>query len=265
MRRLDAQLDSIFADTFHNLGHWFGDSKLASSIDLREQKNKYVVRVYLPDANSSKVSARVENNMLHVVATEQEQGKNNAQSERYEQIMSLPGPVQSDKMKITRKKNLFVITLPKAPSAVAAASPAPSANPASPAPDWATLDESMINQMNQMQGRMEQIFQDAFPQDLTHSWNQLHLGSAVHLDDQKDQYVVRFYLPDKDLKNVNVKLDNGQLRLTASETESKQQKGFSSQESGRYEQLLTLPGPVKEKGMKVDRKEGTIVVTLPKA
>ena len=48
--------------------------------------------------------------------------------------------------------------------------------------------------------------------------NSLQLGSAVHVDDQKNQYVVHFNLPDKDLKNVNVKLENGQLRLTASET-----------------------------------------------
>jgi hypothetical protein len=29
--------------------------------------------------------------------------------------------------------------------------------------------------------------------------------------------------------------------------------------------LLTLPGPVQQKGMKVERKDGTIIVTLPKA
>ncbi len=38
---------------------------------------------------------------------------------------------------------------------------------------------------------------------------------------------------------------------------------MSGTESGQYEQLVTLPGPVKEKGMKVVRKNGTIVVTLP--
>jgi HSP20 family molecular chaperone IbpA len=36
-------------------------------------------------------------------------------------------------------------------------------------------------------------------------------------------------------------------------------------QSGSYEQLLTLPGPVKKNGMKVERQNGTIVVTLPKA
>ena len=86
----------------------------------------------------------------------------------------------------------------------------------------------------------------------------------MHLDNQKDRYVVHFYLPDKDLKNVDVHLKNGELRLTASETEKSQQPGVSRMESGQYEQLITLPGPVQEKGMKVVRKNGTIVVTLPK-
>ena len=44
-----------------------------------------------------------------------------------------------------------------------------------------------------------------------------------------------------------------------------QQQGMSSMKSGQYEQLITLPGPVKEKSMKVVRKNGTIAVTLPKA
>ena len=111
---------------------------------------------------------------------------------------------------------------------------------------------------------MEQIFRDAFPNDLRSGWHTLQLNSAVHLDDQKDGYVVHFYLPDRDLKNVDVNLKNGELHLTASETEKSQQRGVSRMESGQYEQLIALPGPVKEKGMKVVRKNGTIVVTLPK-
>ena len=76
--------------------------------------------------------------------------------------------------------------------------------------------------------------------------------------------MARFYLPEKDLKDVSVELKDGQLHLTASETSSSQQGAMSNTESGRYEQILSLPGPVNEKGMKVQRKNGTIVVTVPK-
>jgi HSP20 family molecular chaperone IbpA len=111
--------------------------------------------------------------------------------------------------------------------------------------------------MERMQGRIERIFQDAFPNDLTTGFKTIQLNSAVHLDNQKDRYVVHFYLPDKDLKN-------GELRLTASETEKSREQDMKSMKTGQYEQLIMLPGPVKEKGMKVTRKNGTIVVSLPK-
>ena len=250
MHQIDRQLDSICADTFRSFGGWFGGSALASSIDLQEQKNNYMVRVYVPESETSKVNARVENNLLHVTAEAAQKENGAGQSERYEQIISLPGLVESDKMQIDRKKNLVVITLPKAASTIATASPS-----ASPSSSLERFDQSVINRMARMQGRMEQIFQDAFPNDLTIGFNTIQLNSAVHLDNQKDRYVVHFYLPDKDLKNVDVNLKNGELRLMASETEKNQQQGMSGTESGQYEQLVTLPGPVKEKGMKVVRKE----------
>ncbi|MGH8093827.1 MAG: Hsp20/alpha crystallin family protein [Chthoniobacterales bacterium] len=259
MQGLEDQLDSVFSNTFHNFGEWFAGSNLASSIDLREQKDRYVARVYVPDSGTSKVKVRVENNMLHVTAEAAQKKNGSSQNERYEQIISLPGPVESDKMQVNRKRNLVVITLPKAGHTIAAVSPS------APLTSSDQLDQAIVDRMARMLGQMDQIFRDAFPNDLTNGLNTLQLGSAVHVDNQKDKYVVHFYLPDKDLRNVDVKLKNGELRLTASETEHSQKHGMSSRQSGDYEQLITLPGPVKEKGMKVARENGTIVVTLPKA
>ncbi|MGH7935490.1 MAG: Hsp20/alpha crystallin family protein [Chthoniobacterales bacterium] len=100
--RLDNQLDSVFANTFRNFGDWFGSNNLGSSIDLRDQRDKYVVRVYVPGSDTSKVNARVENNTLHVTVEGGKTTKNSSQSERYEQIVSLPGPVDASKMRIER-------------------------------------------------------------------------------------------------------------------------------------------------------------------
>ena len=196
MHQLDKQIDSIFADTFRSFGDWFGGSALAASIDLREEKHKYVVRVYVPDSETSKVNTRVENNVLHVTAEGARKENGARQSERYEQIISLPGPVESDKIQVDRKKNLVVITLPKATGENRSRIAGRAAE---------RFDQSIINRMARMEGRTEQIFRDAFPDDLTTGLNTLQLGSAVHLDDQKDRYVVHFYLPDKDLKNVRRK------------------------------------------------------------
>jgi HSP20 family molecular chaperone IbpA len=123
--------------------------------------------------------------------------------------------------------------------------------------------------MNQMQMRMDQIFRDAFPNDLLNGANLFRLGSTVNIEDQKDSYIVHFTLPERDLDHVNVKFENGRLHLTAEE-----QKGGSSNaapgtmesvERGRYEEMIALPGPVKESEMKVNRQANAVVVTLPKA
>lgn len=264
MEQLGKHMDSIFADTFDSFGDWFGRSMLASSIDVRENKDAYIVRAYIPDSTTSKVSATVENKALHITAEGRQKENSATQKERYEQIISLPGPVKEDKMQIERKTNLVVITLPKATGAAWAA-PSQARPSVSPASGFAGLDQFVINRMTRMQGRMEQIFRDAFPEDTTNSFNLLQFGSAVNVDEQNDRYIVHFYLPDKNLKNVDVNLKNGDLHLTASEAEKDQLQGMDRVQSGRYEQLITLPGPVKESGMKVERKNSTIVVTLPKA
>lgn len=268
MQQLDNQLDSVFADTFRGFGNTFSNSAFASSIDLRDQKDKYVVRVFVPNADTSKVNAKVEGDTLHVTASGEEKTKNSSQSARYEQMITLPGPVQSDKMKIERKQNLVVIDLPKAKGVQASSSPNASPGADALGNNYAGIDQNIIRQMARMQQRMNQMFVHAFPDDesgLTNDFDSGEFGSAVHVDDLKDKYVVHFNLPDKNLQDVNVKLENGQLRVTASETEKQQSKNASVFRSGDYDQVMTLPGPVQKKGMKVERQNGTIVVTLPKA
>ncbi len=268
MQQLDNQLDSVFADTFRGFGNAFSNSAFASSIDLRDQKDKYVVRVYVPDADTSKVNAKVEGNTLQVTASGEEKTTNRSASAHYEQMITLQGPVQSDKMKIERKQNLVVIDLPKATGAQASSAPNASPGVSPFANNFAGVDQNIIQQMARMQRQMNQMFAQAFPANesgLTNDFNSGDFGSAVHVDDLKDKYVVHFNLPDKDLQDVKVKLENGQLRLTASETAQQQSKDASAFQSGAYEQVMTLPGPVQKTGMKVERENATIVVTLPKA
>ena len=266
MQKLDNQLDSVFTNTFRNFGNWFDQSTLSASVDLRDQKDKYVARIYLPNGeDTSKVNANVENGALHITA-EGEQAKNGAaSSERFEQILGLPGPVQQDKMHIERKQNLVVVTLPKAPGTESAKAAPPTIPFANTSPIVTNWDQSIVNEMARMQGRMDQIMEDAFPNDFMKSAGPVNVGSAVNVDDQKDKYVVRFYLPDRNLDNVNVKLDKGQLRLSAREQNEKKTANATSQDYAQYQQMITLPGPVKDQGMKVDRKGATIVVTVPKA
>ena len=116
---------------------------------------------------------------------------------------------------------------------------------------------------------MNQIFQDTFPNDLLNGANMSRLSSTVNVEDQNNKYVVHFTLPNRNLNNVDVKFENGRLHLTAQEQKSTSNESASGKmetiESGRYEEMIALPGPVKDSQMKVDRKGASIDVTLPKA
>ena len=99
--------------------------------------------------------------------------------------------------------------------------------------------------------------------------NALRLGSSVNIDDEKDKYVVHFALPQQDISNVKVNLENGELHLSAQEQKNTSNSAASGTaetvERGRFEEMITLPGPVKESEMKVNRQANAVVVTLPKA
>ena len=270
MRDLETRMDSIFADSFRGAGDWFNQSTLASSVDLREQNDKYVARVYLPNLDTSKVNVRIDNGALHIAANSERNVNGKNEAEHYEQTITLPKPIQSDKMKVDRKQDLLVITVPKEKAstpavASTAASPAVS-RPSATATDWAN---SISNEFARMRAQMDEAFRDVSPSNFSNGTSASQLESAVKVDDQKDKYVVHFYLPDENLSNVNVKFENGQLDLTASEKEnsSKQVPSGTVQSAvtGQYAEMITLPGPVQDKGMKVDRQANAVVVILPKA
>lgn len=94
----------------------------ASSIDVRDKGDHYEVHAFLPgaDVNSVKVTAD-SNNVLHVAATQTKQEKKNTGGGEemvkefgdYEQLVTLPGPAQINQMKVDRKDNEVLITIPK--------------------------------------------------------------------------------------------------------------------------------------------------------
>jgi HSP20 family molecular chaperone IbpA len=69
------------------------------------------------------------------------------------------------------------------------------------------------------------------------------------------------------MKNVNVTIEGQTLKIEAKaeETGKDKEKDAVLTHKANYSQLITLPGPVQEDKMKVDRKEAMLVVRLPKA
>jgi HSP20 family molecular chaperone IbpA len=69
------------------------------------------------------------------------------------------------------------------------------------------------------------------------------------------------------MQNVEVTVEKQVLKIRASEQASGTKGEAGKMQSTRkaaFSQLLTLPGPVDVQKMEVEKKEGMLVVTLPK-
>jgi len=258
-QKLEDRLDGIFRDTVKELHSEKTNETPAfsSSIDVREEGDAYVARMYLPKKDEGSANITLSRGMLKISAGDAKAGG-------YEESVELPGPVQQDKMKIDHKEGVLVVTIPKAKKSDAVAQSSPAV---APIPSQDTWDRDILREMQRMQDRMDQLTKDVFADsNVLDAGGGMFLNSTVKVDDQKDKYVVHFYLPDRNAANFKVNLkDNNELQITGSQ-ESRNTTGNSTEySSGSYEQEITLPGPVQAGKMKVDRKEGMVTVTLPKA
>jgi HSP20 family molecular chaperone IbpA len=142
--------------------------------------------------------------------------------------------------------------------------------------DWS---DRISNEFQQMEQHMDRIFSEATG-EMKQSLGWSHgsgFWSAVKLTEDQNDYVVHLAVPDRDSSKVDARIEGGNtLRITA-QAEKKEQttsveKGATDKspttatyELGRYEQLLTLPGPVNAAKMKIERSGSAVTITLPKA
>jgi HSP20 family molecular chaperone IbpA len=95
-------------------------------------------------------------------------------------------------------------------------------------------------------------------------------SSSFDLRDKKDHFELRAYLPDVEASDVSVKIDDDQVlhvSVAQKKQETKKENGTEAQvtQLGHYEQVVTLPEPVKGSDMKIDRNGHEIIITIPKA
>jgi HSP20 family protein len=119
---------------------------------------------------------------------------------------------------------------------------------------------------------MDRIFDDSFREfkntpEHSSFFDEPRFGSSLDVKDEGNNYVVRAYLPDRNTKDVDVTVEGRTLRIGAKVEETTNEKGKRAiiTHKAQYSQILTLPGPVQADKMKVDKKEGMLIVTLPKA
>ena len=272
MEKMDQWQDKMsekFRDTWKNLrGESKEKSVATASVDLREDKDSYTVRLNLPDRDLDKVEIKLEGDTLRIVAPAGDKAG------RYEQTVALAGVASAAQPKIERKPkdSMIVVTVPK--SATAAAS-----RPSLTLPDPALLplsewDRDIFARMESMRREMDRAFDEAFSEFRTapeHKgfFDEPRFGSSLDLKEEGDNYVVRAYLPDRDMQNISVTAEDRTLKIEAKEEEATKKEGqagaLHSTRKAAYSQFVTLPGPVQSDKMKVEKKAGMLVVTLPKA
>ncbi|HUA38864.1 MAG TPA: Hsp20/alpha crystallin family protein [Candidatus Sulfopaludibacter sp.] len=91
---------------------------------------------------------------------------------------------------------------------------------------------------------------------------------SLSVEDLKDRYLVRAFLPDTKVSDVNVKLNNQTLKVDVSNQQIQgpveNKTSMSIAQWGQYEQVIQLPTPVKASQMQVERKDHELLITLPK-
>jgi HSP20 family molecular chaperone IbpA len=95
-------------------------------------------------------------------------------------------------------------------------------------------------------------------------------SSSFDLRDKNDHFELRAYLPDVEASDVSVKIDDDRVlhvSVAQKKQETKKENGTESSVTalGHYEQVITLPEPVKGSDMKIDRHGHEVVITIPKA
>lgn len=143
-------------------------------------------------------------------------------------------------------------------------SPTPAANPWDPFQEIQRMQSQMDQSFNQMfeQFRMQPQF-DFLQANPNYS-------TSINVENLKNRYVVRAFLPDAKASDVHVALNNGQMltiEVNSGQSQKNPQTNAVSQVSewGQYEQTVLLPTPVKQNQMSVKHNGHDLIITIPKA
>ena len=128
MRSLQAEMDEMFRRSIARfrmnpqMGIFQDDAGYSLSLDVRDLKDRYEVRAFLPDAQAPEAKVRLEGNRLEVAVTHRQTEKPPGKHEpdpgmewgRYTQTVELAGNLKGDQMKVEPKAHELLITIPKA-------------------------------------------------------------------------------------------------------------------------------------------------------
>jgi HSP20 family protein len=90
----------------------------------------------------------------------------------------------------------------------------------------------------------------------------------VDIQETENELIVKADVPDVDMKDIDVRMENGTLTLRGERKfkSDKNEGGWHRVERsyGTFERVFTLPDSVNAENVKADYKNGVLTITLPK-
>lgn len=91
---------------------------------------------------------------------------------------------------------------------------------------------------------------------------------AVDIKETENELIFKADIPDVEMKDIDVRMENGTLMLRGERKfeDTKDGGGWHRVERsyGTFERMFTLPDTVDTEGVKADYKNGVVTITLPK-
>jgi HSP20 family molecular chaperone IbpA len=128
MQKIQQQMDDLFRDSVNSMEQTdkslFAGPKFDASATVQDRGDQYVATFYLPKRDLSNVKVNVKDGILSVNAGSEQTTKSNAKNgnqpgtetemlNEYEQLVTLPGPVDAAKMTVDKKNDSVIVHIPK--------------------------------------------------------------------------------------------------------------------------------------------------------
>ena len=129
MHSMQDRISQMFGSAFNHFqqsddfGTLFRDHPFAPDINIEDKGDHFLVTVDLPGTEDSQLDVKLEGRTLTISGSVQSESKETdkgnmlrqeRRSGKFQRTVTLPSPVEADKMTTTNKKGIVTITIPKA-------------------------------------------------------------------------------------------------------------------------------------------------------
>ena len=132
-----------------------------------------------------------------------------------------------------------------------------------------------FEEMQRMQNEMNKIFGDMrsnlyLRPDFDSMLKPFSFSPTLDIREDADQFVIKVDIPGSDESNINVRIDDQRLTISATTKKSNESKDHGSmfrseRFKGQFERSVDLPAPVLAEKMKTEYKDGVLIIIVPKA